>query len=242
MTTSHPPQGTPRPDPAAQPLREWLRTLPMSPTGLPTFGSAPLPAEPRDLFVTWLREVVAAGQLAARVMTLATSQPPGDDETNGIGGRPGARSVLLTDSDERGWQFATHASSPKGRALAAHPFAAATFFWPSLGRQVRLSGPVRRLQTDAAASDFLERSATARASILIGRQSEVLDRHEDYQAAFDDALSRLTHEPDLVDEDWGVYALDPDRVEFWQGSTTGPQVRVIYERVGESWTTSRLYP
>ncbi|GAA3864323.1 pyridoxal 5'-phosphate synthase [Leifsonia kafniensis] len=230
--TSGSPTGTPD---SEETPRDWLRRLPMFPADLPTLEVPALAADPQTLFVAWIREVVAAGQLAARVMTLATSDAERDNA-------PGARGVLLTDLDERGWQFATHASSPKGRALAAHPFAASTFFWPVLGRQVRLFGTVHQLPADAAARDFRGRSETARASILVGHQSEPLERPEDYSAAFERARTALQSDPTLIDEDWAVYALAPERVEFWQGSTTGPQTRVLYRRVGESWATSRLYP
>ncbi|MEO6309714.1 MAG: pyridoxal 5'-phosphate synthase [Leifsonia sp.] len=222
-------------------MRAWLRSVPMFAADLPLLDAAALPAEPRALFVAWLGEVVEAGQLAARVMTLATIDAD-SARASGSDGLPSARSVLLTDLDEQGFQFASHASSPKGRALAAHPFAAATFFWPALGRQVRLAGRVHRLSTDAAARDFRERSETARASILVGRQSETLDRPEDYQTAFERARTALRTDPSILDADWAVYALAPDRVEFWQGSTTGPQTRVLYQRVGDSWATSTLYP
>lgn len=205
----------------------------MFPAALPPLDVAALPTTPDELFLRWLREVAAAGQPAARVMTLATR---GDDDM------PAARNVLLTALDEHGWQFATHASSPKGRALAAHPFAAATYFWPVLGRQVRLTGPVLRLSADAAARDFRERSETARASILVGHQSEVLAAPDAYQAAFDRARNALHDNPALVDPEWAVYALAPERVEFWQGSTTGPQTRALYQRVGASWAISTLYP
>jgi len=225
--------------PPAESLHHWLRRLPMFPAELPVLEMAALPVEPTALFLRWLREVVEAGQLAARVMTLATINAESGNASEGV---PSARNVLLTDLDEGGWQFATHASSHKGRALAEHPFAAATFFWPVLGRQVRLSGPVRQLSADAAARDFHDRSETARASLLIGHQSETLAAPDDYQVAFDRARSALHDDPLLVDPDWAAYALLPDRVEFWQGSTTGPQTRVLYRRVGNAWVTSTLYP
>lgn len=221
---------------ASETLRFWLRRLPMFPTDLPSLDVAALPTEPQATFLTWLREVVEAGQLAARVMTLATTRDAGSDLA------PDARNVLLTDIDERGWQFATHASSPKGRAIGAHPCAAATFFWPVLGRQVRIAGRVQRLSTDVAHRDFRERSDNSRASILVGRQSETLNRLDDYRVAFDRARDALANDADLVDSDWAVYAIAPVSVEFWQGSTTGPPIRVLYQQVAESWTTSQLYP
>ena len=57
-------------------------------------------------------------------------------------GRPAARYVLLRGLDERGFCFYTNYDSAKGRALAAHPYAALTFGWLEIHRSVRVEGPV----------------------------------------------------------------------------------------------------
>lgn len=53
----------------------------------------------------------------------------------------------------RQW-LATFRSSRKGRELAANPKAALNFYWPPLGRQVRVAGPVVELSAEASAADW----------------------------------------------------------------------------------------
>jgi hypothetical protein len=72
-------------------------------------------------------------------------------------GRPSARYVLLKGVDDRGFVFYTNLESRKARALAAHPFAALTFYWPPES-QVRIEGTVERV-ADADADAYF---ATAR--------------------------------------------------------------------------------
>jgi pyridoxamine 5'-phosphate oxidase len=105
-------------------LRHWSSF----PAELPSFDTNEVPSAPHELLLTWLEE---AGEqvLAPHAVTLSTV----DSE-----GAPDARVVILKDVDESGFFVASSAQSPKGRQLQANPQAALTFFWPALGRQVRV--------------------------------------------------------------------------------------------------------
>ena len=76
-------------------------------------------------------DAIKIGMIEPIAMTLATV----DDD-----GRPSARVVLLKGLDAQGFAFYTNYQSRKARALAAHPFAAATFWWDRLERSVSASG------------------------------------------------------------------------------------------------------
>ncbi len=43
-------------------------------------------------------------------------------------------------------------------------------------------------------------------------------------------------------ENWGGYALDPETVEFWQGSESRMHDRFVYARREPDWKTERLAP
>ena len=89
------------------------------------------PGEPFALFHQWFAEAVKTEQVPveANAMTLATV----DGE-----GRPHCRILLLKGLDERGFTFFTNYDSAKGQQLLVNPFAAMTFFWPALERQVAI--------------------------------------------------------------------------------------------------------
>ncbi|MGC5165602.1 pyridoxine/pyridoxamine 5'-phosphate oxidase [Luteimicrobium sp. DT211] len=221
-------------------LRERLRALPSFPPDLPRFDPehdpAAAPPDPRALFVTWLDEALASGAPTPQAAVLATA---------GADGVVGARTLIVKDvTDDAAWLFATHRTSPKARAAEENPHAAMTFFWPTRGRQVRVSGTVRRLPDDVAAADFSARPEASRAATLVGGQSERLASRSELAAAFDAALARVRSDPDLVDPAWALYAVDAVRVEFWQAVTGGGAVRWAYERdaVGRPWRAGLLWP
>lgn len=219
-------------------LRARLRALPVFPETVPAFDVDAAPAEPVALFVDWLDHAVDAGQPAPHAPVLSTS---------GATGEVAARTLALKDVDSRGWWFATHATSPKGRDLAANPSAAMTFFWPVVGRQVRVAGRVVQLGPEEVARDFLARRPAARAATLVGHQSQPLASADDHARALDAARARLDANPQLVDPEWAVYVLVAHRVEFWSASHDRAHTRLLYTRSpdaqnDDSWTQETLWP
>ena len=110
-------------------------------------------ADPIVQFEQWLNEAIHAEVNEPTAVNVAAV---GED------GRPNSRMVLLKEVNPKGFVFFTNYHSRKGRSYTAHPFAAMTFFWPELERQVRIEGRIEKL--DAAASDeyFESRPYTSR--------------------------------------------------------------------------------
>jgi pyridoxamine 5'-phosphate oxidase len=227
-------------------LRARLRALPSFPADLPTFDPeadpAATPATPSELFVTWLTEAIAAGVQAPHAAVLSTADADGVVT---------ARTLLVKDVVGRSWLLATHGSSPKARALEGNPHAALTFFWAPRGRQVRVSGQVRRLPDAVGAADFAARPEASRAATLIGRQSEPLSSRAELDDAHAVWLDKVRTDPGLVDPDWAVYAVDAERVEFWQAVHAGGAVRWVYaldagragaDGEGDAWTAGLVWP
>ncbi|WP_083976549.1 pyridoxal 5'-phosphate synthase [Kitasatospora azatica] len=216
-------------------VREWLRSLEVFAGPLADFDPAAAPADPVELFLGWLREAVAVGVPDPHAMTLSTV---GED------GGPDARVLILKNVDGDGWQFAVHAGSPKGRQLADRPRAALTFYWPLLGRQVRVRGAVEPAPAEQSAADLLARSSSARAEVLLGRQSEHLADTEERDRALRTALARIESEPALVSPEWRLCTLVPTAVEFWQADKGRLHDRLRYERPDRhsAWERHALWP
>ncbi|WP_372455931.1 pyridoxine/pyridoxamine 5'-phosphate oxidase [Streptomyces buecherae] len=224
---------TPMSDEDQRAFRELLRTLRVWEDRLPHFDPEAAPAEPLPLFQRWLREAADAGAREPHTMTLATA----DDE-----GRPSVRVVMLHDADEHGWHFASHRTSRKGRDLAARPYAALAFYWPEVGRQVRVAGRVVTAGPEESAADLRRRSPGALAAALVGRQSEVLDAYEELDRASAAAWERAQREPDAPAPTWTLYVLDPEEVEFFQGDEHRRHVRLRYRATDDGWTRELLWP
>ncbi|MFI6965017.1 pyridoxal 5'-phosphate synthase [Streptomyces sp. NPDC050255] len=202
---------------------------------LPAFDPATAPPAPLPLFHAWFAEAVAAGQAEPHTMTLATADAEG---------LPDVRTLMLHDADARGWHFATHATSAKGRELAARPYAALGFYWPAQGRQVRVRGPVTVCSPAESSADLHARSTGALASALVGRQSEVLGSTGELDRASDAAWQRAQEEPEAEVASWTRYVVEPREVEFFQGDARRRHVRLRYRRdgTGGGWERELLWP
>ncbi|GHF09528.1 pyridoxine/pyridoxamine 5'-phosphate oxidase [Streptomyces morookaense] len=215
-------------------FRRLLRSLPVWDTELPHFDPATAPDDPLPLFQQWLSEAARAGSIEPHTMSLATAD---------ASGRPSVRTVMLHDADERGWHFATHRTSRKGRELAARPEAALAFYWPAVGRQVRVQGTVTAADAAESRADLGKRSPGALAAALVGHQSEELPSYAELERASDAARERAHREPDAPVDSWTLYVLSADEVEFFQGDARRRHVRLVYRRTDTgAWTTRLLWP
>jgi pyridoxamine 5'-phosphate oxidase len=215
-------------------FHDTLRSLRVWDTELPAFDPDSAPADPLPLFHEWFVAAARAGQQEPHTMSLATA---------GADGRPDVRTLMLHDADDRGWHFATHATSAKGRQLAAAPHAALGFYWPVQGRQVRVRGQVVTGTPEEAYADLHARSTGALAAALVGRQSEVLASVEELERASAAAWERARAGPDTDVETWTLYVLEPSEVEFFQGDDRRRHLRLRYRRVpGGGWERELLWP
>ncbi|MGW4030630.1 pyridoxine/pyridoxamine 5'-phosphate oxidase [Streptomyces sp. NPDC004838] len=217
-------------------FRELLHAQRVWDTDLPAFDPAGAPDAPLPLFHRWFAEAVAAGQPELHTMTLATV-----DERS----RPDVRTLMLHDADERGWHFASHSTSAKGRQLAARPEAALGFYWAAQGRQIRVRGTVAAAGAAESLADLRARSTGALAAALTGRQSEVLGSREELAEASRAAWERARAEPDAPVETWTRYVLEPREVEYFQGDAERRHVRLRYRRRPadhDGWVREMLWP
>ncbi len=196
-----------------------------------------LPADPVELFLSWLEEAAAAGVVEPQVATLATVD---------ASGAPDARTLLLKDVTERGWWFSSDLRSPKAGQLDANPAAALTFYWREQGRQVRVRGAVRRGDREVSARDFLDRSVTARAVAAASLQSEILTAVGDYDDAVRVATAQVEADRSFVSTTWQAWCLVPVTVEFWHADPGRRHLRVRYRRIppgeGAGWHIDALWP
>ncbi|HXT93116.1 MAG TPA: pyridoxal 5'-phosphate synthase [Trebonia sp.] len=214
-------------------LRQILRGIEVFAGELPKFDPSMAPDTPFELFTEWLLEALSAGVQEPHAMTLATADASGD---------PTARVLILKDVSPEGWQFASDTHSRKGRDLAARPYAALTFYWAPLARQVRVRGQVVRESPELCAADFLARAAGARAEALLGRQSQPLADLAERDAQVEASLTRLESEPDLVAPGWTLYTVRPESVEFWQGDKERRHTRLVYMPSPDGWAKQMLWP
>jgi pyridoxamine 5'-phosphate oxidase len=214
-------------------MRDLLRSLPVFAGVMHDFDADAVPDDPAELFASWLRDAVQEGVPEPHAMTLSTTD---------LTGGPDARTLILKDLDEHGWWFATSAESIKGSQLASHPVAALTFYWPQVGRQVRVRGPVVTGSAERSAADFRSRGTGARAVALASRESPPLASRSACARAVADAERQLAADPDLAAPSWQVYAVVARTVEFWQADKDRQHIRVQYRQGEHGWDRTLLWP
>ncbi|KAL6057726.1 pyridoxal 5'-phosphate synthase [Balamuthia mandrillaris] len=92
--------------------------------------------DPFALWSRWYGQALASTDKWAHNMVLSTC---------GADMQPRSRNVTLHTWDERGFVFCTNSEGEKARQMKENPRVAACFSWPSLDRQVRITGVVEQL-------------------------------------------------------------------------------------------------
>jgi pyridoxamine 5'-phosphate oxidase len=156
-------------------------------------------------------------------------------------GRPSARYILLKGVDERGFVFYTNLESRKARALAAHPYAALTFYWPP-DKQVRIEGEVERVSEADADAYFGTRPRASQIGAWASKQSARLAS----PAALDDRIHEIERrfEGTTVARPpfWSGFRVLARTMEFWTRSPARLHERVLFQRADAGWERSLLFP
>ncbi|MGH9054739.1 MAG: pyridoxamine 5'-phosphate oxidase [Acidimicrobiales bacterium] len=192
-----------------------------------------LDPDPIEQFRIWLEHARAAGQPEPDAMALATT---------GAGGKPAVRYVLLRGLDQRGFVFYTNAHSRKGRELAANPTAALAFRWWTVGRQVRVSGPVSPVEPTESDAYFANRPRGAQLGAWASAQSELLGSRADLDRSLAAVTTRFAGRDVPRPPWWGGLRVRPIEVEFWQGRADRLHDRLRYRLAAGRWWVQRLSP
>ncbi len=189
--------------------------------------------EPFDRFVQLLKRAEEAQPRDPNQMWLATVDHRG---------RPQLRVVLLKGLDARGFVFFTNYESQKARALEQHPYAALDFYWPALEEQVRVEGMATKVTAEESDAYFETRPRASRIGAWASDQSRPLSSRLELEARA--ARATLSHAVGHVPRPphWGGYRVEPDRFEFWRAHPFRLHWREQYERSGDAWVKSLLYP
>jgi pyridoxamine 5'-phosphate oxidase len=190
--------------------------------------------DPIAQFQKWLGEAKAhKAIIEPTAMCLATADGKGE---------PSARMVLLKEADARGFVFYTNLESHKSLDLAANPKAALCFYWPPLGRQVRVEGMAEAVSAAEADAYFQSRPRDSRIGAWASKQSRPLSGKAELVEAVAREGLRFGIGEIPRPEFWSGWRVVPIIIEFWQEGKFRLHDRERFTRRGDGWDVVRLYP
>ncbi|MFO8021771.1 MAG: pyridoxamine 5'-phosphate oxidase [Perlabentimonas sp.] len=188
---------------------------------------------PIEQFSHWMLEAISSDCMEPNAMTLSTST---------FDGKPSARMVLLKDYDKGGFTFFTNYESKKGVQLLQNPYAALTFFWPELERQVRIEGVVSKVNELTSDRYFYSRPEKSKIGAWASPQSKVIPNRKYLDNLKSDFQEEFTGKNISRPPNWGGYILEPTLLEFWQGRPSRFHDRIQYTLQNNEWIIERLAP
>lgn len=193
-----------------------------------------MPNNPTTLLGQWLEEAIALKVNEPTAMLVASASKSG---------MPSIRTVLLKEVLNGELVFYSNYESRKGIQLAENPQVACTFMWHELERQIHIEGNVRKLSPEESDAYFAIRPYKSRVGARISPQSRAIPNREYIIALFAaESLKFIGREIPRPDY-WGGYAVDPIRIEFWQGRDSRLHDRFVYTKdTSGAWTLERIAP
>jgi len=190
--------------------------------------------DPVAQFQKWFEEARQAALAEPNAMHLSTVTAEG---------KPAGRVVLLKGIEDGQFIFYTNYQSRKGQELAHTPWAALTFFWVELERQVRIEGKVSKVARQTSDSYFHSRPRGSQIGAWVSPQSEVIPGRDFLENRQHTLEAQFEGQEVPLPEHWGGFALIPEMIEFWQGRPSRLHDRIrftLHEQ--QEWIIERLAP
>lgn len=200
-------------------------------------------SDPIRQFKLWFddaRQIPKDLPIIPESVVFSTSQLPS--------GRVSSRVVLMKELDERGFVvYSNWDTSKKAADYKSNKFAALTFFWPHLQRQVRVEGLMEKVTRETSERYFKTRPRGSKIGAWTSPQSSTIESRleldrlcKEYEKKFEKLQDDEIPCPPL----WGGMRIVPLEIEFWQGGMSRLHDRLVFSResIEAQWNLKRLAP
>ena len=189
---------------------------------------------PLPQIAAWFLEAEKAhGVEEPNAMTLSTVDSQG---------APRSRVVLLKEFTQQGFVFYTNYTSGKGQSIANNNNVCVSFFWPSVERQIIITGKAVKISEENSIAYFNKRPRESQLGAVVSDQSTVIESREALEVKLLQLEKHYDNKTIVKPNHWGGYLIQPTSYEFWQGRSSRLHDRIKYTKNGNSWSIGRLQP
>ena len=188
---------------------------------------------PFNLLNDWYKEAVKKEIKNPNAVALSTI---------GSFNRPRVRMVLMKEIKKDGIVFFTNSESYKGKQIIGNKNVSLCFYWKSMGKQVLISGQIKKIEEKESDEYFFSRDRLSQISAWASKQSRTLKGREILEQRFNDYLKRFKGKEIPRPTYWNGYCVYPKTFEFWLERPNRLHERVEYKLNSGKWTSKILYP
>jgi len=191
-------------------------------------------SNPFKQFNKWMKESIRNKIFEPTAMSLSTV-----NKRNKVSNRI----VLLKGVKNNSFVFYTNLKSRKSYELNINKNVAAVFWWPQIGKQVRIEGYVKVVNKKEADYYFSTRTRESQIGAWASNQSSELKNRETLIKRFKIIEKRFENKDVPRPSFWSGYEIKPFLIEFWQGRENRLHDRIVYKKINQKkWKKYRLNP
>lgn len=166
--------------------------------------------------------------------TLSTAAPDG---------RPSARIVFVSLSDDRGPCVFVNRNSGKARQMAANPYACLSYFWPRLEVQAIVDARAEPLADEDSDRLWAHRSRDSQVGAWASLQNGTAVGNDTLSGRAADLRKRFSLDAVPRPRDWTAFCLHPETVTIWPSGWHRLRTRHRWMRPGDGdWVLAELNP